>query len=34
MKTLSDDVLALLFRRSMPISPGATPLSGVLNWNT
>jgi hypothetical protein len=34
MKTLSDDVLALLFRRSMPVSPGATPLSGVLNWNT
>jgi hypothetical protein len=27
MKTLSDDVLALLFRRSMPISPGATPLA-------
>ena len=34
MKTLSDDVLALLFRRSMPVSPGATPLAGVLNWNT
>jgi hypothetical protein len=33
MKTLSDDVLALLFRRSMPISPGATPLSGVRDWN-
>jgi len=26
MKTLSDDVLSLLFRRSMPISPGANPL--------
>ena len=33
MKTLSDDVLALLFRRSMPISPGDTPLAGVTNWN-
>ena len=29
MKVLSEDVLALLFRRSMPISPGASPLSGV-----
>jgi hypothetical protein len=26
MKTLSNDVLSLLFRRSMPISPGANPL--------
>lgn len=26
MKTLSDDVLSLLFRRSMPISPGSDPL--------
>ena len=33
MKTLSDDVIALLFRRSMPISPGDTPLSGVVNRN-
>ena len=30
MRTLGDDVLALLFRRSMPISAGATPLGGVL----
>ena len=29
MKVLSDDVLDLLFRRSMPISPGASPLSEV-----
>ncbi|MGI9043972.1 MAG: hypothetical protein ACR2GK_07585, partial [Gemmatimonadaceae bacterium] len=29
MKVLSDDVLALLFRRSMPVSPGAHPLAGV-----
>ena len=29
MKTLSEDVLALLFRRSMPISAGAHPLTGV-----
>ena len=28
MKVLSDDVLALLFRRSMPISAGSSPLSG------
>ena len=33
MKALSDSVLSLLFRRSMPISPGATPLSGVRDWN-
>lgn len=26
MKTLSDDVLTLLFRRSMPISAGSNPL--------
>ena len=26
MKTLSEDVLSLLFRRSMPISPGKDPL--------
>ena len=26
MKTLSEDVLVLLFRRSMPISPGSNPL--------
>lgn len=26
MKTLSDDVLSLLFRRSMPISAGSDPL--------
>jgi hypothetical protein len=32
MKTLTDDVLSLLFRRSMPISAGETPLSGVGNW--
>lgn len=31
MKTLSDDVLALLFRRSMPVSAGDNPLSGVRN---
>ena len=29
MKTLSDDVLSLLFRRSMPVSAGSSPLSGV-----
>lgn len=29
MKTLSEDVLTLLFRRSMPISAGANPLAGV-----
>lgn len=29
MKTLSDDVLSLLFRKSMPISAGAHPLTGV-----
>jgi len=28
MKTLSDDVLSLLFRRSMAISAGSNPLSG------
>jgi hypothetical protein len=28
MKTLSEDVVALLFRRSMPISAGSSPLSG------
>lgn len=33
MKVLNDDVLSLLFRRSMPVSPGATPLSGVRSWN-
>ena len=33
MQTLSDDVLALLFRRSMPISAGDTPLAGVVNRN-
>lgn len=33
MKTLGDDTLALLFRKSMPVSPGATPLAGVTNWN-
>ena len=33
MKALTDTTIALLFRRSMPISPGATPLSGVNNWN-
>jgi hypothetical protein len=27
MKVLTPGVLALLFRRSMPISPGATPLT-------
>lgn len=27
MKTLTDEALALLFRRSMPISPGASPLA-------
>jgi hypothetical protein len=34
MKTLSDDVLTLLFRRSMPISAGSSPLSGVTRWNS
>ena len=34
MKTLSDDVLSLLFRRSMPISAGSTPLAGVTRWNS
>jgi hypothetical protein len=34
MKTLSGDVLAQLFRRSMPISAGETPLAGVTSWNT
>jgi hypothetical protein len=34
MDTLTDGVLALLFRRSMPISAGSTPLAGVTNWNT
>ena len=29
MKVLSDDVLSLLFRRSMPISPGRHPLPDV-----
>jgi hypothetical protein len=29
MKTLSNDVLALLFRRSMPISAGSSPLVGA-----
>jgi hypothetical protein len=29
MKTLSEDVLALLFRRSMPISAGSSPLVGA-----
>ncbi|MEO8194328.1 MAG: hypothetical protein ABI681_10805 [Gemmatimonadales bacterium] len=33
MKTLSDEVLADLFRRSMSITPGANPLSGVTSWN-
>jgi hypothetical protein len=33
MKVLTDDVLALLFRRSMPISPRGNPLRGVTNWN-
>lgn len=33
MKTLGEDVLALLFRRSMPISAGNHPLSGVTSWN-
>ena len=33
MKTLSEEVLSLLFRRSMPISAGTTPLSGVTTWN-
>ena len=31
MKTLSDDVIALLFRRSMPISAGNSPLAGITN---
>jgi len=34
MKTLTDDILALLFRRSMPITPGKHPLSGAGSWNT
>jgi len=29
MKVLSADVLDLLFRRSMPVSPGRHPLAGV-----
>ena len=29
MKAISDDALNLLFRRSMPISAGSDPLSGV-----
>ena len=29
MKVLSEDVLSLLFRRSMPVSPGSHPLSGL-----
>jgi hypothetical protein len=29
MKTLSEDVLSLLFRRSMPVSAGGHPLAGV-----
>ncbi|MDO8502650.1 MAG: hypothetical protein Q7S20_12485 [Gemmatimonadaceae bacterium] len=29
MKVLSEDVIDLLFRRSMPISAGANPLVGV-----
>lgn len=29
LKSLGDDVLSLLFRRSMPISPGASPLAGI-----
>ena len=29
IKSLTDDVIALLFRRSMPISAGSSPLSGV-----
>ena len=29
MKTLSEDVLSLLFRRSMPVSAGQHPLAGV-----
>jgi hypothetical protein len=29
LKVLSADVLELLFRRSMPVSPGAHPLAGV-----
>jgi len=33
MNTLTDDVLALLFRRSMPISARGNPLQGVTNWN-
>lgn len=33
MKSLGDDVLSLLFRRSMPISPGASPLAGVRGSN-
>ena len=33
MKTLSEDVLSLLFRRSMPISAGTSPLKGVTRAN-
>ena len=29
MKVLSEDVLSLLFRRSMPITAGQSPVSGV-----
>lgn len=32
MNALSEDVLALLFRRSMPISARGNPLQGVTNW--
>jgi hypothetical protein len=28
MKALSEDAIALLFRRSMPITAGTSPLSG------
>jgi hypothetical protein len=33
MKTLSDDVLSLLFRRSMPITAGTSPLRGLKRAN-
>ena len=34
MKTLGDDALELLFRRSMPISAGKSPLSGQRAMST
>lgn len=33
LKVLSQDVLQMLFRRSMPVSPGLNPLAGVNGRN-